>query len=96
MATLLKSSPTERLEARVPSPLKRLVQKAATLQGRSLTEFVIVSLEHCARQTLREHETMKLGREDSLRFVKLLLNPPKPNATLKRAIAHHRQTVRMK
>jgi hypothetical protein len=32
---------TERLEARVPLALKRLIQRAADLQGRSITDFAI-------------------------------------------------------
>lgn len=99
MATTLnapRKPTTTRLEARVPTNIKQLVEKAAHVQGRSITDFVIVSLEQSARQTLREHEVMQLGREDSLRFAKILIDPPKPNAALKRAFALHAKTVTMR
>jgi len=87
---------TERLEARVPVFLKRIIQRAADLQGRSITDFVISTLDKSARETVREHEVMKLNAEDSLIFAKALIDPPKPNAALRRAFAAHSKTVTMK
>lgn len=87
---------TERLEARVPVFLKRIIQRAADLQGRSITDFVIASLDRSARETVREHEVMKLNAEDSLRLAKALINPPAPNAALKRAMELHKKTVAMR
>ena len=87
---------TERLEARVPVFLKRIIQRAADLQGRSLTDFVIASLDRSAREAVREHEVMKLNAEDSLIFAKALIDPPKPNAALRRAFAAHSKAVTMK
>lgn len=87
---------TERLEARVPVSLKRVIQHAANLKGLTLTDFVIASLDRTARETVREHETMTLNAEDSLRVAKLLINPPKPNAGLKRAFKRHAEMVAMK
>jgi uncharacterized protein (DUF1778 family) len=87
---------TERLEARVPVFLKRIIQRAADLQGLSLTDFVISTLDKSARETVRDHEVMKLNAEDSLIFAKALIDPPKPNAALRRAFAAHSKTVTMK
>ncbi len=87
---------TERLEARVPVVLKRIVQHAADLQGRSLTDFVIAALDRSARETVRDHEVMRLNSEDSMIFAKALIDPPKPNAALKRAFAAHAKRARMK
>ena len=87
---------TERLEARVPFELKRVIERAANLQGRSLTDFVIGSLEKSARETLREHEVLKLSVEDSLAFAEALIHPPKANAALRRALAKHAKVVKMK
>ncbi len=65
---------TERLEARVPIFLKRIIQRAADLQGRSITDFVIAALDKSARETVRDHEMMRLNAEDSLIFAKALTN----------------------
>ncbi len=87
---------TERLEARVPVALKKVIQHAANLQGRTLTDFVIASLDKAARETVREHEMITLGTADSLRVAKLLIDPPKPNAVLKKAVERHRKSVAMR
>jgi uncharacterized protein (DUF1778 family) len=93
-AAVLKNR-KERLEARVSTELKAIIEHAAKLQGRSITDFVIGSLEVSARETLREYESLKLNAADSARVVKALMNPPKPKAALKKAFALHRKTVEM-
>lgn len=74
-----------RLEARVPAAQKRLLQQAAALSGRTLSEFVVASAQEAARRVIAEHESILLSREEQARFVAALLDPPKPNARLKRA-----------
>ena len=96
LAFMQATAKTERLEARVPIFLKRIIQRAADLQGRTITDFVIASLDRSARETVREHEVMKLNVEDSLRLAKALINPPAPNAALRRAMALHKKTVTMR
>ena len=46
---------TERLEARVPTPIKDLIGRAASLEGVSLTDFVIATLQKSAAEVVREH-----------------------------------------
>ena len=74
-----------RLEARISPEQKRLFERAADLQGRTLTEFVIRSTQEAAREAIREHELMSLTARDTKAFVKALLKPPAPSARLKRA-----------
>jgi uncharacterized protein (DUF1778 family) len=74
-----------RLEARVSAAQKSLLQKAAALCGRTLSEFVVASAQDAARRVIAEHESIRLSREEQLVFVQTLLNPPEPNARLKRA-----------
>ena len=93
---MLATTKTERLEARVPVFLKRMVQRAADLQGRSITDFVISTLDKSARETVREHEVMKLNARDSLKLAKALIDPPLPNAALRKAMARHRKMVTMR
>lgn len=95
-ALMLATTKTERLEARVPVFLKRMVQRAADLQGRSITDFVISTLDKSARETVREHEVMKLNARDSLKLAKALIDPPPPNAALRKAMARHRKMVTMR
>ena len=80
-----------RLEARMSETQKHLLQRAATLSGRTLSEFVVASALDAARRVLAEHESIRLSREEQLAFVQALLNPPEPNARLKRAAKAYRQ-----
>ena len=74
-----------RLEARVSVAQKSLLQQAAALSGRTLSEFVVTSAQDAARRVIAEHESIRLSREEQLAFVQALLQPPEPNARLKRA-----------
>ena len=74
-----------RLEVRVSVAQKRLLQHAAVLSGRTLSEFVVTSGQDAARRVIAEHESIRLSREEQLPFVQALLQPPEPNARLKRA-----------
>ena len=74
-----------RLEVRVSAAQKSLLQHAAGLSGRTLSEFVVTSAQDAARQVIAEHESIRLSLEEQLAFVQALLQPPEPNARLKRA-----------
>jgi uncharacterized protein (DUF1778 family) len=83
----------ERLEARLSPDTKALFQEAATIQGRSLTDFVVNSALEAAKRTVRQNELVELSRRDRIAFVEALLNPPSPNDRLQRAMNRHNQTV---
>jgi uncharacterized protein (DUF1778 family) len=70
---------------------QNLFQQAAALSGRTLSEFVVVSAQDAARRVIAEHESVRLSREEQSTFVQALLNPPTPNARLKRAAKAYRQ-----
>jgi uncharacterized protein (DUF1778 family) len=81
----------ERLEARVSRATKALIQKAADLQGRSVTDFVVNSAVEAATRTVQASELMHLTQRDRIAFVEALLNPPAPNARLQKAAQRHAQ-----
>jgi uncharacterized protein (DUF1778 family) len=83
----------ERLEARLSPADKALFQEAATLQGRSLTDFVVNSALEAAKRTVRQNEFVDLTRRDRIAFVEALLNPPPPSDRLRRAMHRHNQTI---
>jgi uncharacterized protein (DUF1778 family) len=88
--------PTERLEARVPASIKELIGRAASLEGVTLTDFVIATLQRRAAEVVREHEVLNLSVRDSAAFARTMLAPPKPKRKLTEAIARHRQGVTVK
>jgi uncharacterized protein (DUF1778 family) len=80
----------ERLEARITAEQKELFQRAADLSGRSLTDFVVASVQEAAQEVVRRHDVIVLSPRDSLRFVDALLDPPEPNERLRAAARRHR------
>ena len=87
------SSRLERLEARITREQKRIIVRAAELRGTSVTEFVVVSAQQAATNTIKDYEMMSLHGEARETFVKALLNPPSPNAAASRAVGRFRQRV---
>lgn len=83
----------ERLEARISCEQKKLFQRAADLQGRSLTDFVVGSAQEAAVRTVQEMEIIHLSLRDSQIFAEALLKPQAPNAALRRAFRRHKDLI---
>jgi uncharacterized protein (DUF1778 family) len=84
---------TARLEARLPGAVHEMLKRAAELQGRTLTDFVITAASEAARKTIEETEILRLSAEDQRRVAEALLKPPSPSAALLRAAERHRNLV---
>ena len=85
---------SERVEARVTPEQKKLFERAAALEGRSLTDFLLGSAQAAAADTISRHELLKLTPDDQESFVAALLNPPAPNKALRVAAARYRAARR--
>ena len=85
---------TARLEARITAAQKALFEKAAALQGRSLTDFVVHSVQEQATQIVRAHELMTLSARDTQAFVAALLDVPEPGERLRQAASRYTQNQR--
>jgi uncharacterized protein (DUF1778 family) len=81
---------SERIEARTTPDTLAIVRRAAELQGRSVSEFIMSAAEQAARRALEDERTVSLSAEDQMRFVDSLLRPATPNAAMQRAFEHHR------
>jgi uncharacterized protein (DUF1778 family) len=80
---------TARIEARIAPDALRVVRRAAELQGRSISDFVVAAAQEVAHRTIDEAQIIRLSVEDQQRFVELLLNPPALAPALKRAKKAH-------
>jgi uncharacterized protein (DUF1778 family) len=69
-----------RLEARVTIEQKQLLERAASLRGQNLTEFMISVLADAATQTILDSELIALTDSDRQAFITALLNPSAPSA----------------
>ena len=80
----------ERLEARVTAEQKSLIERAAALQGRTLTDFVLTSVQDAARRAIEEHHQLALSVRDSEAFVDALMNPQPVNDRLRDTVSRYR------
>jgi uncharacterized protein (DUF1778 family) len=81
----------QRLEARITYEQKQLIQRAAELEGRSVTDFVVSSAQAAAHRVISEREAIRLAGADREAFVSALLSPPEPSAQLKAAARRYRR-----
>jgi uncharacterized protein (DUF1778 family) len=81
----------ERLEARVTAKQKSLIERAAALQGRTVTDFVLTSVQDAARRAIEEHRQLALSIRDSEAFVDALLNPTPINDRLRDTVRRYRE-----
>jgi len=85
-----------RLEARLPASVYALLKRAAELMDCSITDFVVDAAQDAALRVIEEDGTIRLSAEDQARFARAQLNPPAPNAALKRAMRCHVKNVEMR
>ena len=86
-----KRARSERLEARISEGQKELFMRAAALQGRSLTDFLIASAHAAALEIVHARNMLRLSQQDRQAFVSALLTPPPPASTLRRAAKRYRR-----
>ena len=94
MQTLAPPAPkAARLETRINPDLLEMLRRAAQLQDRTLTDFVVGAAQAEARRVIAEAGMVQLSLGDQQRFAAALIDPPKPNAALKRAFVRRRKLL---
>jgi len=76
---------TARLEARIPQDLHALLRRAAEMEGRTITDFVIQAVQQAAHASVERFTVTRLSLADQEAFANAILNPPPMNAAMKRA-----------
>jgi len=84
---------TARVEARLSPEALAIVKRAAEIQGRSLSDFVVSAAQEAAQRTIEEAQILRLSVEDQQALAASLINPPEPNDALRRAAAAHQRLV---
>jgi uncharacterized protein (DUF1778 family) len=74
-----------RIEARVSPEQKELFERAAAIEGVTLTDFAISTMHRAATSVVKEHTTIELSVRNQRAFVEALRNPPEPNEALREA-----------
>ena len=84
---------TARLEARIAPDTLAVVRRAAELQGRSVSDFVVAAAQAAAQKAIEETQILRLSVEDQRAFVEAILNPPPLAPAMERAIQRHRTLI---
>lgn len=81
-----------RFDARLNQTQKLLLQRAADLEGRTMTDFVLHSAEVAAAKTIEERAMVIMTVRETESIVEMLLSPQEPGPVLRRAARHYTQT----
>jgi uncharacterized protein (DUF1778 family) len=90
----MPAATTARLEARISTDLHSLLKRAAELQGRTMTDFVVAAVQDAAQRAIEQAEIIRLSRADQECFAQALLSPPKPVPALERAFVRRSKLLR--
>jgi uncharacterized protein (DUF1778 family) len=83
-----------RIEARIAPEALDIVKRAAEIEGRSLSEFVVGAAEEAARRKIEQTDVIRLSVAGQRAFAGALAGPPKAPAGLRKAFASHRRLIR--
>ena len=81
---------TSRIEARIAPDVLMIVKRAAEIQGRSVSDFVVAAAQEAASRTIEEAQIIRLCVADQRMFAAAILNPPPPSPALVRAADAYR------
>ena len=87
------TSKVYRFDARLDEDQKTLIQRAADLEGRTMTDFVLHSAKVAAERTIQDRAIMILTARDTEAFVNAILNPPEPGPVLRAAARAYKNRV---
>ncbi len=83
----------ERINLRLKSSAKVLIERAAGFEGKTVSHFIVTSALDRAEKTVQTHEIMTLNRKNSTSFFDALSAPVRFNNGLVRAFEEHDQRV---
>ena len=80
-----------RIDLRLTQEQKATIEKAAAMNGVSVSAYTLLHLLPLAQQDIEERERLTLSNRDRDTFLSAVANPPKLTGKLKAAIAQYRQ-----
>lgn len=90
----LAHSKQERINLRLAQDNKQILERAAALEGKTVSKFILDNIIQKAEQTIAKHDSMVLQEQDALCFFDALSQPIGFNGKLNDALAkHHKQVI---
>jgi uncharacterized protein (DUF1778 family) len=82
-----------RLNFRIRPEFKDRIEKAASISGKSLTDFAVSALSRTVDEILDHHNITELSDRDRDTFLAILDKHSKPNERLIRAAKTHKKLI---
>lgn len=90
----MKTAEKSRFDTRLTKEQKVLFEYAAHLGGfRTLTDFVLNSVQEKARKIVEDHEIILASKRDQQLFFRSVMNPQKPNEKLRKAALKYKKAA---
>lgn len=93
MPTTPETTRTARVEARIAPDALAVVRRAAELQGRSVSDFLVAAALKDAQRTIEDAQIIRLSVEDQQRFAALLIDPQPLAPAMKRALKARQRLI---
>jgi uncharacterized protein (DUF1778 family) len=85
---------TARLEARIAPDTLAMVKRAAEIQGRSVSDFVVAAAQEAAHRAIEDAQIIRLSVEDQRMIADTILTPPPLTPAMERAIERQRSVIK--
>ena len=82
-----------RLDVRLRSDNKALIEEAATLSGKTVSEYVVSTLVRQSTEVLQRHRHIRLSDRDRDQFLALLDASDEPSPALTQAARNYKRIV---
>lgn len=94
MPSKVSNTEQARFDTRLSKEQKLFFERAATIGGyRSLTDFIILTVQEKAKAIIKENETILASEKDSEIFFDAIMNPPKPTNDLIDAVSAYNKLL---
>jgi uncharacterized protein (DUF1778 family) len=81
------------MHLRLDAATKRKLERAASYEEKSVTDFVLVNAVAAADRIIEGREKVTLSDADWQAFHDALVDPPQPSERLKKAVRRYRQRM---
>jgi uncharacterized protein (DUF1778 family) len=79
--------------ARIAPEALAAVKRAAEIQGRRVSDFVVSAAQEAARRTIEDAQIIRLSVKDQRAFAESILDPPPLTPAMKHAIERYRKVI---
>ncbi|MDE9564961.1 DUF1778 domain-containing protein [Xenorhabdus bovienii] len=87
------STATERINLRLQLNARRSIERAASFEGKTISNFILACALSQAEKVIHEHEVIRLNSQDSEAFFNALEKPVDFNNKLIAALSEHSERV---